>query len=445
MLPLPAPNILYILADDLGWGDVGLHGSPIRTPVIDRLAREGVELTQHYVCPMCTPTRASLLTGRYPGRFGPHATVPSNAPVLPDGYPTLATVLRDSGYDTGLFGKWHLGSMPRYGPNRFGFNTAYGSLAGGVDPFNHRYKRGAFSVTWHRNGQLVEERGHVTDLIVREAREWIESRDRPWFCYVPFTAVHVPVKPTDEWLRQYDDDRFDDDPLKDLSFKKYAAYTSHMDHAIGQLLESLELTGQRDNTLIVFSSDNGAINDCPLHSTDQYPGWQEAYPRLGSNAPYRGVKAQLYEGGVRTPTVVNWRGALSARQVDCPLQVVDWMPTFTALAGAKLQRPPRWDGQDIWPLIAETAPGPTDPRRLFWNFHGGRALGMRHGDWKLIMQEAEGRQKRELFNIADDPYERRDLTEEFPDRADELAGMIEEERQQDGSSARDDVDSPMVT
>jgi arylsulfatase A-like enzyme len=127
------PNILYILADDLGWADIGLHGAPIRTPNIDRLGREGVELTQHYACPMCTPTRASLLTGRYPSRFGAHATVPSNAPVLPDGYQTLATALRDAGYDTGLFGKWHLGSSPRYGPNEFGFNTAYGSLAGGVE------------------------------------------------------------------------------------------------------------------------------------------------------------------------------------------------------------------------------------------------------------------------------------------------------------------------
>ena len=439
------PNILYILADDLGWGDLSLHGSPIRTPVIDQLARDGVELTQHYVCPMCTPTRASLLTGRHPGRFVAHATVPSNAPVLPDGYQTLATVLRDAGYDTGLFGKWHLGSQPRYGPNEFGFNTAYGSLAGGVDPFNHRYKRGEFSVTWHRNGQLVEEQGHVTDLIVREAREWIESRDRPWLCYVPFTAVHVPVKPTDESLRQYDGDRFDDDPLKDQSFKKYAAYTSHMDRGVGQLLESLERTGRRDRTLIVFASDNGAINDCPLHSTDKYPGHQEAYPRLGSNLPLRGYKAQLYEGGIRTPTVVNWRGRLGSRKVDYPLQVVDWMPTLAALTGAKPQTHPHWDGQDIWPAIAGSAREGCEERRLFWNFGGGRALGMRHGDWKLIVRLVDGTQERELFNIAQDPYEQRDLADECPDKVKDLAGMIEDERQQDGSSAREDVDSPMVS
>ncbi len=129
------PNILFVLADDLGWADLSLHGSPIRTPNIDRLAADGIELEQHYVCPMCTPTRIAFLTGRHPGRFGAHATVPSNAPVLPDGYATLATVLQGRGYDTGLFGKWHLGSSPEFGPNNYGFDASYGSLAGGVDPY----------------------------------------------------------------------------------------------------------------------------------------------------------------------------------------------------------------------------------------------------------------------------------------------------------------------
>ena len=235
---MPPPNILFILADDLGWGDLSCHDAPIRTPNIDRLMADGIELGQHYVTPMCTPTRTALLTGRHPGRFGAHATVPSNAPVLPDGYPTLATVLRDAGYDTGLFGKWHLGSLPQFGPNHFGFNRSYGSLAGGVDPYNHHYKRGEYSVTWHSDGQLVENRGHVTDLIVGQALDWIESRDRPWFCYVPFTAVHAPIKPTQAWLDQYASQHFDEDRLKDASFKKYAAYASHMDHAVGRMVES---------------------------------------------------------------------------------------------------------------------------------------------------------------------------------------------------------------
>ena len=174
------PNILFILADDLGWGDVSCHGSPIRTPNIDRLMKQGVELGQHYVQPMCTPTRASLLSGRYPSRFGPHATVPSNRPVFPDGYQTLASVLRDSGYDTGLFGKWHLGATQNHGPNEFGFNYSYGSRTGGVDPYTHRYRNGVYSFPWHRNGKKVDEQGHVTDLIINEALSWIESREDPY-------------------------------------------------------------------------------------------------------------------------------------------------------------------------------------------------------------------------------------------------------------------------
>ena len=429
------PNILFILADDLGWGDLSLHDSPIRTPTIDRLAREGIELGQHYVCPMCTPTRASLLTGRHPSRFGAHATVPSNAPVLPDGYQTLASVLRTGGYDTGLFGKWHLGSSPRFGPNAYGFNTAYGSLAGGVDPYNHFYKRGDYSVTWHKNGGLVEEQGHVTDLITREAVAWIESRQSPFFCYVPFTAVHVPVKPTQDWLNAYQTDDFDKDPLKDASFKKYAAYTSHMDWAVGQLLEALERTCQRENTLVIFSSDNGAINDCPLHSTDTYPGWQEAYPRLGSNGPLRGVKAQLYEGGIRTPTIANWRGHLQPGHMDHPVQIVDWMPTLTALTGSTPMQDPLWDGSDIWSLI-DGSGAPDSQKRMYWNFRGGKNLGMRRGDWKLTDQEVEGERQRELFNIAADPYETNEISRDCPDKVAELAELITAERQLDDSSKR---------
>jgi len=328
---LSSPNVLFILADDLGWGDLSCHGSQIRTPNIDRLMAQGIELGQHYVQPMCTPTRASFLTGRYPSRFGPHATVPSNRPVLPEGYQTLASVLRDGGYDTGLFGKWHLGSKPEFGPKQFGFNTSYGSLAGGVDPYNHRYRYGEYSFTWHRNGERVDENGHVTDLIANEAIDWMESRTTPWFCYVPFTAVHVPVKAPQQWLDRYAFEQYDDDSLKDASYKRYAAYASQMDHAVGQMVESLELTGQRDNTIIVFSSDNGSIGDAPLHASDVYPGWQEGSPRLGSNLPYRGWKAQLYEGGIRTPTLINWRGTLESGRMDHPVHVSDWMPTLPNL------------------------------------------------------------------------------------------------------------------
>lgn len=429
------PNILFILADDLGWGDVSYHGSDIRTPAIDRLAESGIQLEQHYVCPMCTPTRVSFLTGRYPGRFGRRATTPSNPPVLPDNYETLATSLRNNGYDTGLFGKWHLGSSPQFGPNHFGFNTSYGSLAGGVDPYNHHYKRGEFSQTWHRNCQLIKQSGHVTDLITDEAIKWVVGREKPWFCYVPFTAVHVPIKAPQKWLDQYQFSTYDDDPLKDQSFKRYAAYTSQMDSAVGRLIEVLECLNQRDNTIIIFSSDNGAISSARLHSSDQYPGWQEEQPKLGSNKPFRGQKAQLYEGGIRTPTIINWRGKLSPSVCLQPLHIADWMPTLTNLADCKLNHDPKWDGVDIWPVIAEGEK--VDNRVLFWNFKGTQFC-LRQGNWKLITTDDMSASDSQLYHIESDPYETTDLSLGRPEIVKQLLDQVTQQRKLDGISQRNE-------
>ena len=429
------PNILFILADDLGWGDVSYHGSDIRTPAIDRLAESGIQLEQHYVCPMCTPTRVSFLTGRYPGRFGRRATTPSNPPVLPDNYETLATSLRNNGYDTGLFGKWHLGSSPQFGPNHFGFNTSYGSLAGGVDPYNHHYKRGEFSQTWHRNCQLIKQSGHVTDLITDEAIKWLVGREKPWFCYVPFTAVHVPIKAPQKWLDQYQFSTYDDDPLKDQSFTRYAAYTSQMDSAVGRLIEVLECLNQRDNTIIIFSSDNGAISSARLHSSDQYPGWQEEQPKLGSNKPFRGQKAQLYEGGIRTPTIINWRGKLSPSVCLQPLHIADWMPTLTNLADCKLNHDPKWDGVDIWPVIAEGEK--VDNRVLFWNFKGTQFC-LRQGNWKLITTDDMSASDSQLYHIESDPYETTDLSLGRPEIVKQLLDQVTQQRKLDGISQRNE-------
>jgi arylsulfatase A-like enzyme len=198
-VPAPRPNILLIVADDMGWADVGYHGSPIRTPHIDRLARQGVVLDQHYVAPMCTPTRTALLTGRYWSRFG--NTTPSNERVLPWTTRTLARALKQAGYSTCITGKWHLGSKPEWGPRQFGFDLSHGSLAGGVHPYNHLYKQQPYMKTWHRNDTLIEEEGHVTDLIGAEAVKFIKAkRTGPFFIYVPFTAVHDPFDEPQAWL-----------------------------------------------------------------------------------------------------------------------------------------------------------------------------------------------------------------------------------------------------
>ncbi|MBD3181433.1 sulfatase-like hydrolase/transferase [Candidatus Poribacteria bacterium] len=432
------PNILFMLADDMGWGDVSYHGSEIRTPNIDRLKDSGVELDQHYVCPMCTPTRASLLTGRHPGRFGRHATTPSNAPVLPDGYETLATSLRNCGYDTGLFGKWHLGSSPEFCPNKFGFNTSYGSLAGGVDPYNHCYKRGPYSATWHRNGEIADESGHVTDLIAKEAVEWIDSRKGPWFCYVPFTAVHIPVKAPQHWIDQYEFEKYDDIPIRDRSFKKYAAYASQMDHAVGQLVESVVRRCEMDKTIIVFTSDNGAIPEYSPGDLSKYPGWQEATPRLGSNLPLRGQKAQLYEGGIRTPSLISWPSVLEPRKIEHPMHIVDWMPSFTKLVNYTPKEDPMWDGKDIWPLISGEEEE-AEERSIFWNFRGTEFC-LRRGNWKLITNENMNPKNSQLYNISEDPYETHDFIKEKPDMVRDMLDEISQERQLDGVSVRDDIE-----
>ncbi|MFM9031259.1 MAG: sulfatase-like hydrolase/transferase, partial [Opitutaceae bacterium] len=244
------PNIVFIMADDLGWGDVGFHGGNAPTPHLDRLAREGLELAAHYVAPVCSPTRTGLMTGRCWSRFG--VTNPQNERALPWDTVTLPRALKSVGYDTALTGKWHLGSLPEQGPNRFGFDHAYGSLAGGVSPYSHKYKKGQFSETWHRNGKLITEEGHVTDLLTREAVTWLESRgDRPFLLYVPYTAVHLPVREPDEWVA-----RVPAGVTGEVA-RHYAASIMHLADGVGRILAALERTGRRANTLVVFTSDTG--------------------------------------------------------------------------------------------------------------------------------------------------------------------------------------------
>lgn len=412
--PPDRPNILLIVADDLGWGDVGYHGSAIRTPHLDRLAATGLELDQHYVQPQCSPTRAALLTGRYPGRFGPHAQAATNLRALPPRTLTLASALQSMGYDTGIAGKWHLGSRPEWGPNHYGFNRSYGTLTGAADPWTHLYRKGPYASTWHRDLEFLEEQGNATELIAAETLRWIKARREPWFLYVPMYAVHVPVDAPQRYLDAYQDVRFDEDPVRDESARRYAAFTSQMDAKIGEFLTALDETGQRDDTLVIFFSDNGAI-----------PSWNNPYlsdvpdsPVLGSNAPLRGQKGQVYEGGIRVPAVLHWPGRLEQRVVRAPMHAVDWMPTLCRLAGFTPDREPNWDGQDVWPLFTASERGTAGPRTLYWKRHKERAL--RHADWKLVIRG----NKTELFHLGDDPCEQQDLSTRRPDKVEELRELL---------------------
>lgn len=418
----PRPNILVIVADDLGWADVGYHGSPIPTPNIDRLVREGVELDQHYVAPVCTPTRAALLSGRYWSRFG--ITTPSNNQVFRFGTLTIASALREVGYQTCISGKWHLGSRLEGGPEHLGFSQSYGSLAGGTGPWDHRYKRGPFSHTWHRNGKLLEEQGHITDLLTTDAIRFIrEAKQGPFFLYVPFTAVHHPLDEPKEWLeaaRKADPKR-----------PQYSAATMHMDHCIGEIVRTLEETGQREKTVIVFFSDNGGTIEPNEDDVARYPGEYPSGQWLGRNEPLRGKKSQLYEGGIRTPALVNWKGTLRPRKIDVPLHVIDWAPTFCKIADFRPAADPMFDGQDIWPIL--TGKTTEISRHLYWLGPRKRSAALRLGDWKLVVHYSPNTTevRTELFDLANDPQEKSNLASQKPEIVEKLMTMLNKERQAD--------------
>jgi arylsulfatase A-like enzyme len=393
------PNILFIIADDLGWSDVGWHGGFGKTPVMDKLVRDGLELDQHYVQPVCTPTRTALMSGRYPGRFGPHALAPSNLRAMPFGTVTLASALKGRGYATFQTGKWHLGAEPEWGPNAFGFEHSYGTLTGAADPWTHKYRKGPYEDTWHRDGKRFQEKGNATELVAAEAVRRIEEKRGPWFIYVAFHAVHTPVDAPEEFKRLYDGVKFHDDPAKQDSRLRMAAMISQMDAKIGELVAALEKTGQRENTLIVFTSDNGGIESLK----NAYVGEVGHSPLNSENDPLRGQKGTLFEGGTRVCAFANWPGKLAPRKHTAPMHVADWFPTLASLIGYKPETDLKWDGIDQWAALTGAAPAAA-PRTIYIAKQGGQSL--RHGDWKLIQQ---GKSAPMLFNIAADPYEKNDM------------------------------------
>jgi arylsulfatase A-like enzyme len=416
------PNILLVVADDLGWSDVGWHGGFGKTPTLDRLVREGVELDQHYVQPVCTPTRAALLSGRYPGRFGPQALAPSNLRALPLGTETLASALRTLGYRTHLAGKWHLGARPEWIPNAYGFQTSYGTLTGAADPWTHKYRRGnPYEDTWQRDGQRLREEGNATELVAAEAVKRIEADRGPWFLYVPFHAVHTPVDAPEQYKRIYDGVTFHADPAKQDSRLRLAAMISQLDAKVGQFVEALERTGQRDHTLILFTSDNGGIESL----RNDYVGDVGHSPLNSENDPLRGQKATLYEGGTRVAAFANWPTRLRPYKFTTPMHCVDWFPTIAELVGYRPPQDLQWDGISHWSALANSQQNST-PRSIYIAARGPSSL--RRGDWKLI-QFANGR--RELFNLHNDPYEKMNLAKEEPEKVAELSAFLAAEQRRD--------------
>ncbi|MFT5283952.1 MAG: arylsulfatase A-like enzyme [Planctomycetota bacterium] len=381
-LPAP-PNIVVLVADDLGWEDLSINGSRIKTPRIDSLAASGVTLSQFYVLPQCTPTRAALLTGRYPFHTGLQ-----NWPIQPwsiEGLPleerTIAEVLGEVGYETALVGKWHLGhAREELLPHRRGFEHSYGCYGDGIDYFTHL--RGS-SLDWHRNGKDLVEEGYATELFAKEAVRRIKERDpkRRLLLYVPFTTPHSPIQPPE--------------PI-DNPRGAYAAMVQSLDDAVGQILDAIESEGISENTLVWFLSDNG-----------------RAIKHRDRSDHLRGTKFQPYEGGIRSPTYVVWPGRIPKGSVsDQLLHAVDLMPTLANLARA--ERPndaPPLDGIDAWKAITENQ---TISRKELPLVITPGWCAIRDGEWKLIVRDRNTNPRFELYRVSEDPREQHDLARSRP-------------------------------
>ena len=422
-LPAAAkPNVVFIIADDLGWADVGFHDGIAPTPNLDKLAKEGLELTQHYVAPVCSPTRAGFLTGRTWSRFG--ITTPTNTRGLPPNTITLAKALGSQGYETCLVGKWHLGSRAEWGPNHYGFDHSYGSLAGGVTAWSHRYKKGPFAITWHRNEELLEEEGHVTDLLTAEAVKWIGQRKNgeSFFLYVPYTAVHLPINEPTTWV-----EKVPATITTDIA-RHYAACVMHLDDGVGQILEALDEKGVRNNTIVVFTSDNGGSK--ATNTSQPYP--LDDSPKgilTASNHPLRSGKGAVYEGGTRVPTLVSWPGKIAPRIDSTPVSIVDWMPTFCHLAGYTPKNDLNWDGLDLTALLLDGASLPQRP--IYTPAARWKAMSLRLGNWKLVVS---GESNRELYNIQNDPSETTDLAAREPARVQDMLAALKKAQANDNDS-----------
>lgn len=401
------PNIIYILADDLGWSDVGWHGSEIRTPNLDALAAGGAKLEQFHVQPVCSPTRACLMNGRYPIRTGLQSGVvrPWSTHGLPLEEKTLPEGLKKSGYNSYLVGKWHLGhTTPAQLPRARGFDHHYGLYCGMIDYFTHSRSPNA-SLDWRRDGRPLREEGYSTELLGDEAVRVVgrQKPDRPFFLYLAFNAPHSPLQAPESHLAQY----------SQIAYKKrrtYAAMVSCLDDQVGRLVKALEERGLRNKTLILFSSDNGGP------------------PNLGAtNTPLRGGKHTLYQGGVQVAAFANWPGKIEAGvRREGLLHMVDWYPTLLGLAGAPVTSAGPLDGMDIWAAVSRGAPSPR--KELLVNLEDHRGA-VRSGDWKLVVHEREqGGPNIELFNLAADPSEERNLAAQHPERVAELQKRLEHYR-----------------
>ena len=416
------PNIVFIMADDLGNADVGYHGGQVKTPNIDKLAAEGVRLESFYGMPVCTPSRAELMTGRYAMRYGLQTLVifPSHTYGLPTDERTLPQALKEAGYQTYMVGKWHLGHADKkYWPQNRGFDYFYGNIVGEVDYFTR--ERGGV-IDWQRNGKFLREPGYYTTLIGDDAVKLINQQDptKPFFLYFASLAPHAPFQAPEEYLKRYPD-------IQDKQRREYCAMISCLDDQVGRIVAALEKKGMRDNTIILFASDNGGATSALFATGARSPeereksgGVELGHKPPASNGTFRGGKGSLYEGGVRVPAFINWPGKLKPAVVNEPVHMTDIMPTLLALAGAKGSPDHPFDGKDIWPVLANGEPSPHDD--ILINVEAFRGA-IRKGDWKLI-KIALLPGKTELFNLTADPGEKTNVADQHPDIVADLESRL---------------------
>jgi arylsulfatase A-like enzyme len=425
--PAVKPNVILIIADDQGSVDLGSYGAKdLMTPHLDALAKRGVRFTQFYsAAPVCSPSRAGTLTGRFPARAG----VPGNAASqrggrggLPPSEVTMAEMFKAAGYATAQIGKWHLGYTPETMPNAQGFDHSFGHMGGCIDNYSHFfYWSGPNIHDLHRNGVAVHHDGeYFPDLMLREASQFMErNRAEPFFIYYALNTPHYPYQGDAKWLERF----------KHLPYPRnlYAAFLATQDERLGALFARVDALGLRERTIIVFQSDNG-------YSTEE-----RAHFGGGDSGPYRGAKFSLFEGGIRLPAIVSWPGRLPQDEVRGQLaHACDLLPTLADLAGVK---PPSvyLDGRSLGPVLRRgETPSPHEGSSLHWEMGGGAnsAWAVREGDWKLVVNTRDtGANDRDrgvvplfLANLKSDIGETKNLADQHPEVVSRLRRLHEAQR-----------------